>query len=160
MTEVNSTVVELTPRIARSGAHNHASWKAITKAAILPAYRLCAEKLENKGTEPWICESAAHHMRPFIILAWNGTGALSGTRLGLHFTYGDDKMRFDVSAVRDVINVRHQGSFYTEFFSSTEQELSARILMRASYGLGKAMQIENGPLPHIEWTTSQLARPS
>lgn len=153
MSDTRENIIEL--RSATVGGN--VSWAAILKTAIFPAFRHLEAHLSSRGITSWICENNDSHKRPFLILCWNGKGTLDGVKLGLHFTYGGDRMRFDVSAVKDADQYRHQTTFATEFFESGETEIASKILMRASAGYGRAAQIEAGPLPQVKWLKTNLS---
>lgn len=140
-----------------AGAGGSRSWPEIQKSAIFPAFRLLQHHLEGRGISSWICENNESHKRPFLILCWNGKGSLTGVKIGLHFTYGGERMRFDVSAVKDIDRFRHQTTFSTDFFASNEPELSANVLVRAAAGFGRATQIEANALPQVKWLKTNLS---
>lgn len=153
MTDASDNIIDL--RTAATSSVR--SWAEIQKLAIFPAFRLLMDHMDVRGISSWICENNDSHKRPFLILCWNGKGSLEGVKVGLHFTYGGDRMRFDVSAVKDVDLYRHQTTFQTEFFGSDEVELPTKILLRASAGFGRATQIEASPLPPVKWLKTNLS---
>lgn len=151
MTDGSAKVFDLRP-----SGNSYLGWPEIQNTAIFPAFRHLGEHLRAMNIETWILENNEFHKRPFLILFWNGRGTLDGIRVGLHFTYGGERMRFDLSAVKDADGYRHQTTFTTEFFASDERDLPAKVLMRASCGLGRALQIEAGSVPRAEWIKTKF----
>jgi hypothetical protein len=151
----DTNIIDINDAAKAKGAF---TWPAIKRTMITPAFRLCSSMLEAADIVPEYCENNEYHLRPFFILFWVGRGSLANTRVGLHFTYGGDRMQFNLSAVRDDVaqKIRYQTAFHTEQFNTCTQNLGGRILALSSFGLGKALQMDLHPLPKTEWRTSNL----
>lgn len=132
-------------------------WSTTWALAIRPAYRHCADYLAQMGRAARLDRADDHARSPFVVLFWDGAGALAGMRVGLHLTYGfARRCQFDVSLVRDSDRHRYQTSLHSERFEIDAPDLGAAILLRCAHGMGIATEAEKSPLRTLNWRKREL----
>lgn len=145
--------------VQRRAAAGGRLWSTIRDVAIFPAFRACADRLKAQGIDTAISLVEQTH-RPFTALWWQGYDLLEGQQVGVMFTYGGSgRLAFDVTGAMDTTNSRVQTHWHTELFSADERELTSKVLLRASLGMGMLQAMAaSGPMPAVE--TRHIARRS
>ena len=131
-------------------------WPLTLQQAILPAFRLCRQRLDAAGRKTSICQPAGKR-DPYVVLFWPGQHSMTGINIGLQFTYGGEgRFAFDVSAARKDATYRHQTSFYQECFLRDDPDFEAKVLMMSAIGVGLSLAAEVSPAARAVWTSTRL----